>query len=271
MSRYLSLFFLICLLITAAIVIVRFSDGSTDTLNTGGFMLELGGTIEHGVNSSATAIEDFWRGYFFLVNTKEENNALRNTVDTLKGSITRLREAQIANQRLTRLLNFKESSPLPIKGFRVIALDPEEWFKTIVISGGRSDGLKPGMPVATAAGVVGRIIETSPHYSKVLLMLDYNSSVDALIQRTRVRGVLSGRSRQTCRLKYLLKSEDVVQGDILVTSGFAGVFPKGLKLGTVSRVRKIQHDLFLEIEVNPAVNFNKLEEVLVILRKDNRF
>jgi len=230
--------------------------------------MEVVATLQNIVTGSASAVENFWRGYFYLVNTQEENKKLHQTMARFRAMNNSLREAGLANQRLKNLLNFQNSRKLPVLGCQVVAWDPKAWFKTIVIDRGEADGLKHGMPVVADTGVVGRIIELSPHYARVLLLIDYNSSIDTLVQRTRVRGVLTGKSAPTCELKYVLKHDDLVRGDVLVTSGMGGVFPKGLKLGYVARVRKVNHGLFLEVEVTPAVNFDKLEEVLVILKED---
>jgi rod shape-determining protein MreC len=127
------------------------------------------------------------------------------------------------------------------------------------------------MPVVSERGVVGRVVEVSSSYAKVLLLTDYSSSIPAMIQKNRLEGVLSGRSNDTLSLKYVEKTDDVASGDVVVTSGGDGVFPKGLPLGTISRVEKPGHDLHLVIDVMPMARFEHLEEVLVILTKPHPF
>ena len=105
----------------------------------------------------------------------------------------------------------------------------------------------------------------------MLLVIDYHSTVDAMVRRSRVRGTVAGRSEEKCDLKYVLKNDDLKEGDILVTSGLAGAFPRGLPLGTVTRVNKTKKGIFLEVEVLPTVDFNKLEEVLVVLTEQPPF
>ena len=128
-----------------------------------------------------------------------------------------------------------------------------------------------GMPAVTAEGVVGRVVETSPRFAQILLAIDYNSAIDVFVQRSRVRGILAGRSERNCSLKYVLKNDDVVKGDVIVTSGMGGMFPRGLRLGAVTQVNSMSQDIFLEIEVAPQVNFHQLEEVLIILTEHAPF
>ena len=228
-------------------------------------LLETAATVQNGFVSSARAIEEIWRNYFYLVGLREENSELKKALTKSRSQINKLREAGLANKRLNRLLHFQSYSKFPAIGARVVSWDPGPWFKTMTIDRGGSAGLQPGMPVICDLGVVGRIVETSPHFSKVLLIIDYNSSIDAVIQRNRVRGILAGKSEAQCALKYVLKNDDVVRGDLVTASGRGGVFPRGLVLGSVVRVRKPGHDIFMEVEVAPAVDFDRLEEVLVVL------
>jgi rod shape-determining protein MreC len=109
------------------------------------------------------------------------------------------------------------------------------------------------------------VIEVSKHYSKVMLITDRNSAVDALVQRTRARGVIKGESTDRCRLDYVLRKNDVRIGDTIVSSGLDGVYPKGLRIGQVSEVIEHDGDIFHEIIITPFVDFEKLEEVLVVL------
>ncbi|MBW1709136.1 MAG: rod shape-determining protein MreC [Deltaproteobacteria bacterium] len=269
MLRYWRPILLAVFFIIFIVIFVRWTGGQKEAFNPAGFSMEVVASFQNIVTGSALAIENFWRGYFYLVNTQEENKTLRKTLAQFRATNNGLREASLANERLKKLLNFQTSHDLPVIGGQVVAYDPKAWFKTIVINRGKADGLRISMPVVADGGAVGRIVELTAHYARVLLLIDYNSSIDTLVQRTRVRGVLSGKSAQTCELKYVLKHDDLVRGDVLVTSGLGGVFPKGLKLGKVARVRKINHDLFLEVEAAPAVDFDKLEEVLVILKEDS--
>ncbi|MBW2365959.1 MAG: rod shape-determining protein MreC [Deltaproteobacteria bacterium] len=128
-----------------------------------------------------------------------------------------------------------------------------------------SDGLKKGLPVIIPEGIAGHITEVTSHYAKVLLIFDQNSAVDAFVQRTRARGIVKGETTGRCVLKYVLQKHDIRVGDTVVSSGWDGVFPKGLRIGYVSKVVKRTSGIFQEIKVTPYVDFDNLEEVLVIL------
>ena len=123
------------------------------------------------------------------------------------------------------------------------------------------------MPVVNTQGVVGRIIWSSPNYSKVLLLSDPNSGVDVMVQRSRARGVVEGAGKDRLRLKYLQQGMDIIPGDKLITSGAAGVFPPDILVGVVRSVEKEDTGLFQKVEVDPAVDFDHLEEALIILQR----
>jgi len=207
-----------------------------------------------------------WRGYFYLVGLEKENQALKRELQELKLQMNRYREADLANERLRALLNFKKSIATPLLPAQVVAFDPSGWFQTILIDKGRNDGVVQDMAVVSAEGLVGRIIGVGSHHAKVLLILDGNSAVDGYIQRSRARGVLVGLGLELCLLKYVQRNEDVQVGDQVISSGMGGVFPKGLHVGTVQEVVRGSSGLFQRVEVKPGVNFSRLEEVLVVIQ-----
>jgi rod shape-determining protein MreC len=174
-------------------------------------------------------------------------------------------EIELANKRLRNLLNFQKTPTNPVVAAEVIGKDPSGWFKTVIIDKGRSDGLQKGLPVVLPTGIAGQVIEVSGHYAKVMLIIDRNSAVDALVQRSRARGIIKGASADKCRFEYVLRKHDVQIGDIVIASGLDGVYPKGLRIGRVSDLGERSSDIFYEITVTPFVDYEKLEEVLVIL------
>ena len=147
----------------------------------------------------------------------------------------------------------------------VIGKDPSPWFKTVTIDKGSADGVARGLPVVISEGIAGLVTDVTYSYAKVLLIIDQNSAVDALIQRSRARGVIKGGFSKRCFLKYVLRKYDIGIGDVVVSSGLDGVFPKGLRIGYVSSVVKQKAGIFQEITVMPYINFEKLEEVLILL------
>src|SRR6185295_1055291 len=145
----------------------------------------------------------------------------------------------------------------------VIGRDATRLSRTILIGRGETDGVVRGAAVLAPQGVVGHVFQTSPHSARVLLVSDHNSGVDALVQRTRARGIVQGTVDAGCVLKYVKRTEDVQVGDTLVTSGLDGIFPKGLPVGRVTAIDKRGQGLFQSAEVAPRVDVDQLEEVLV--------
>jgi rod shape-determining protein MreC len=209
--------------------------------------------------------QDIWQQYFWLVSVAKENQVLRERLNQASENNNLWHETELANARLRDLLDFQKNITDRVVAAEVIGKDPSAWFKTAIIDKGKADGLTKGMPVVMPQGIAGQVIETANHYSKVMLIIDRNSAVDALVQRTRARGVIKGESTGQCRLDYVLRKKDVRIGDIIVSSGSDGVYPKGLRIGRVSDVIEHDGDIFHEVFLTPFVDFEKLEEVLVVL------
>lgn len=255
-------------LLTLAVVSLSYhSDPARQASFPRRVMMEGLGMAQEGLESAARDLENMWTSYFYLVGLQANNRELRREADRLRGNVVALREQKLANQRLLGLLNFATEHDFPFLGARVVGWDPGPWFKTVVIDRGTSDGLSIGMPVINDLGVVGRVMEVSPRYARVLLITDYNSSIPAMIQKNRMKGVLAGRSEHYLTMKYVEKTEELDPEDLVVTSGMGGVFPKGLPLGTIRAARKAGHDMYMVIEVEPLVDFSRIEEVLVITTK----
>jgi len=231
-------------------------------------IVELTAPIQKLIQRSVDATEGLWLNYFALVNVRHENARLLQEIRTLRMENDQYREVAAANKRLKELLQFKETISWPVLAAQVIGRDPSGWFESVIIDKGSNAGLTVNMPVVDARGVVGRLVSVSPGYAKVLLIIDQNSAVDTLVQRSREKGIVKGLSTEFCKLDYLVKTSDVLVGDRVVTSGMGRVFPKGLPVGEVVEVSNIPWELFKEIKVRPMVDFAKLEEVLVVLKED---
>lgn len=205
--------------------------------------------------------------YVWLKNLRHENQVLRDQVNEAQRTVTAYKEAYIENLRLRRLLDFKNTIRAEAIPAQVVLHDLTGWFQTLIVDKGFKDGIGPDMAVVNDEGVIGRILDVSDRYSRVLLITDPGSSVDAVIQRNRVRGILSGKDASGCILKYVRGNLDVQVGDLIITSGKDGIFGKGLRLGTVQGIFKDPVDLFQKIEVKPLVRLAALEEVLIIKRE----
>ena len=227
-------------------------------------IVEITAPFQKLIKQTINFTKDFWLNYFYLIDVRNENTRLKQEINSFRRENSRYKELLATHERLRKLLQFKEIIRRPVVAAQVIGLDPTGWFKSIIIDKGKRAGLKWDMPVVNASGVVGRIVSVSTDYAKVLLIIDQNSSVDCLTQQSRDRGMVKGLSTDVCKMDYMAKSNDAVVGDMVITSGLGGIFPKGLPVGRISRVKDVSGELFKEIEVTPSVDFSKLEEVLVI-------
>ncbi len=230
-------------------------------------VLEISSPLEAAINDSVAGVEETWRRYLFLYGLTDENKRLRETNARLTRKVIEYREAHLENIRLRRLLAFKEKLGYETVAAGIVRRDMAGFIKTMMIDRGESDGIRKGQPVVVETGLVGRVIEATWHTSRVLLLTDENSNVDALVQGTRANGILRGTGMGICSLKYIVKTEMVRKGDVILTSGLGGVFPKGLILGIVRGVENNKTSMFQDIDVVPGVDFRKMEEVLVITGK----
>ncbi len=229
-----------------------------------GLMVSLTAPGLQGLHYVGRILSRLWQDYFYLVGVQQENAAFKNKFKEFTEKEVRYQEAQQALTRLEALLDLKRQVPFPIIGARVIAYDPSLWSRCAILDQGKTQGVKTGLPVLAPGGLVGRVVETYPHYSKVMLIVDRNSGADAMVQRTRVRGILQGKGGNRCSLEYVPKSADVQVGDLVLASGLGGIYPKGLAFGKVTQADKKKPGVFQEIEVTPAVDLSALEEVLVV-------
>lgn len=209
-------------------------------------------------------IKNFGENYDTLSGFKAENERLRKRVQSLEVEKQKLMEAGATNRRLQQLLEFRGQLAGRAITASIIANSATSWFQSCLLDKGSADGVRKGMAVLTPLGVVGQVVAVTGRTAKVLLLTDPNSGVDVLVQRTRSRGIVSGSLENGPVLKYVKRSEDVQEGDRLITSGIDGVFPKGMMVGAVIKVRKQHLGLFQYIEVLPAVQSARVEEVLVV-------
>lgn len=204
----------------------------------------------------------------FLIDVEEcraRNEGLQSLVDQLIIENVRLREAEIENVNLRAQLNFKQANPsFELLSAQVIGRDPSNLAGYLIIDRGREEGVAVDMPVLTDRGLVGRVTETAPHSSKIILITDPSSSVNALIQESRATGVVQGSIPQGLVMRYILQTEEVKPGDLVLTSGLGGRFPTRLIVGQVTSVVKRDVELFQEAHIRPSVDFGRLEMVMVL-------
>ena len=225
--------------------------------------------IQAGIRWFLDRIVTGTQNYVLLLSTRQENLYLVETNRRLLNEIASFREMQKENLRLHKLLDFQEKFNLTTVIARVIAREVSSEFRAIRINRGAVSGIQKDMAVLTQEGVVGRILRTTDHSADVVTILDPISAVDAMVERSRARGIIEGTDdKEFCRLVHALRTDDIEPGDILISSGLGGIFPKGVPVGTVSRVNRAPYGITQEVEVLPTVEFSKLEEVLVVTKSD---
>ncbi len=220
--------------------------------------------IQTAISWTLEEIVDVYQGYIYLWNVKNQNARLFEENRKLLGQIASLKEAQGENTRLRNLLDFQEKMKLETVVARVIAKDVSTEFRAVRLNRGENAGIKKGMAVVTYEGVVGRVLRTTDTTADVVTILDLLSAVDTVIERSRSRGVVEGLTDELCQLKFTLRTDDIQVDDLLLSSGLGGVYPRGIAVGTVSRVKKKQFGITQDVEVKPSVDFTKLEEVMVV-------
>jgi rod shape-determining protein MreC len=216
-----------------------------------------------------TSSFNIWHNYFYLRGVRAENRNLKAQIERM--SLEQVRMSQDADQarRLQALLAFKEQFISQTMAAQVIGSSGSELSRAVYIDKGERDGIKPDMAVITADGIVGKVLRIYRSTSLVLLINDQTSGVGAILDKTRLQGILRGTPAGEVVIEKVMSDESVPPGELVRTSGGDGIFPKGLPVGSVTKASP-GSDLFLNIRVRPAANLSKLEEVLVVTRIDER-
>jgi rod shape-determining protein MreC len=268
--KYRALLFATALLFSGVVILTSTHENRRDLGLLDRVAFDLTALFARALGGIAGGVSGVWSNYVFLIGVRDENLALRAENDRLRLENTRLVEAEKENERLRRTIEFAERTGFKAKPAAVIGSDVSTWFRTVTIDRGSSDGIERGMAVITPDGVVGRVHEIARYASKVLLLTDSNSSVDAVIQSTRGRGIVAGRLGPVLEMRYVHWTEKVEVGDVVVSSGMGGVFPKGLPVGVVSAVDQTSKGLFKRVDVTPSVDLSRVEEVLVVTAFDSK-
>jgi len=225
--------------------------------------------LQRGVSAVVGGVGEAWRGWAFHRETYVENRRLEERVRQLETELqahsVRVQEAE----RLRELLSLRQAVPMDTVAAEVVGRDGVPWFRSLTIDKGEADGVALDAPVMSPTGVVGRVFAVGPHAARVQALLDRDSGAGVLVERSRVPGVVSGQvsgqasGAEDLVLEYVPERSDVAVGDVVVTSGVDGIYPKGLVVGRVRYVGK-GSGLFRDIRVEPSARFDRLEEVLVV-------
>lgn len=228
-------------------------------------VLAVSGFFERIVAAPFRFVQSAANGYVFLVRTGRENERLKQDLDRMKLETSITNELLIENERLRDLMGFKKLHPPSSIMAQVIAKDSSPSSRTIIIDKGADDGVEKDMAVITAAGVLGKVQAVLPGTAKIILLVDPASTLAVRVQRNREEGLLEGKLDR-CALKYVSYYADIQEGDLLVTSGLDGIYPKGLPVATVIKVSKHEATAFQTVIAKPAVALSRLEEALVLTK-----
>jgi len=263
------IFFVFSVLLIIALFIMTIDyHGSSYLEWMEGLVLKTISPINRGVTGLSSYIKDYFGAIAEFKEVRGKNNLLIEEVEKLQQENAILQEKLITYDRLTKLLELKESFSFKMIPAQVISREPGNWFNSMMIDKGTEDGVQKNMAIATYNGLVGKVVSSDSHSSKVQLILDQRSAVGSMIQRSRDIGVLKGSRKNYCYMEYLSRDADIKRGDLVITSGLGSIFPKGIIIGKVVEIKKDTHALFQEVIINPFVDFTKLEEVFVVEKTD---
>lgn len=221
-------------------------------------------SIQSLFSSLSLGVKTTTSEYVNLIHIKAQSADLHKENSELKTRLNQLVENQNELERLRTLLDFQKNTKMDLVPAQVIGRDLVPDHNTITINKGTKHGLKAGQAVLTVSGAVGYIFKPQIFTSHVMLITDRYSVVDALIQKTRAHGIVEGRSKESCALQYVERTEDVKAGDLIVTGGLDNIFPKGFPLGVVVNVERKTKNTSLSIELKPVVDAGKIEEVFIV-------
>jgi rod shape-determining protein MreC len=221
--------------------------------------------IQTGLAKASRATFGLWATYLDWKNVRAENRRLREEVQELRVQGLRVTETSDENRRLRRLLALQEHLPLTTLSGEVIAREWGGWIRSLTVNRGRGDNVPRLTAVISPSGLIGRVVDVRPGVSIVQVLTDPTSTVGAHVLRTRTPGIVEGDPRGTLRFKFMARDGASIQsGDVLVTAGQGGLFPRGIPIGTVRTIDNRGAALFHYAEITPAVDFARVDEVLLV-------
>ncbi|WP_246845065.1 rod shape-determining protein MreC [Bdellovibrio sp. NC01] len=225
----------------------------------------LGSAVSETFYSFSHGVKGTTAMYVDLINIKKQSEELHSANNELQARLEKMNELSLENDRLRELLSFKQQTKMSLTSAQVIGRDLVIDHNTITINKGTQDGIKAGQAVVTTGGVLGYIFKPEPFTAHVMLITDRYAVVDGIVQRTRAHGIVEGKSQNGCALKYVERTEDVKQGDLVVTGGLDNIFPKGFPVAIVESVERKTFSVSLKVDLRPVVDPYKVEEVFVVV------
>jgi rod shape-determining protein MreC len=232
-----------------------------------GVLFDLATPLQGLIAAPVDKAQGLWANYVDLLDVREENERMRRRVADLEEENLQYREALVASGHLQQIAAMRDDFEIPMLPSEVVGLDVVPWFRSVLVDRGGVHGVQAGNPVITAEGVVGLVTATSSRAAKTMLLLDRQSTIDGIVQRSRARGMVRGRGTDELEFEFVVRGGDVRAGDVVITSGLGGVYPKGLRIGEVVEVADPGGRLLQTASLRPAVDFGRLEQVFVMLRR----
>lgn len=229
------------------------------------FMIDSLAPMQRSMGLLKFEVSNFFEFYLNNINASKDNQNLKKSISELNNQIFSYHELDKENKRLKELLEFGEEIPSRKVLAQIVAWDSSSDFKILRVNKGHADGIKLQSPVVTSVGLVGYIYRLTDHFADILTVLDPNNRIDGLVGRTRSHGIIEGLSTDRATMKYVARTEPVVLDDLVVTSGLGNIYPKGVQIGSISKIERESYGITQYIEIAPAVDFSKLEEVVVLV------
>ncbi len=257
--------FALLLILSVMILTLYFREGSNGILHRAQrYTVNIVVPLQSGVSRAVSPFKSAFQFVMNIGNLSDRNQMLEEENKNLKAKAVTLQRIRKENERLRKLLGFKEKTDFTTIPAHVIGKSSTDWQAVIVLDQGRDDGVKKNMPIVIHGGLVGQVIDSSPKACRVQLITDQKSGVGVQIVGTSETGILQGQLSGELKVDFVSKDAKLEKGDKVVTSGLGGIFPKGIYVGKVKRVVKRPYSLFKDIKVESPVEFAKLEEVLII-------
>ena len=229
------------------------------------FMIDSLAPIQREMAFIQRTLKSIFTHYFDNISASKENKVLKKEIAFLENRIFTYEEIERENKRLKKMLRFGKGTAWKKILAQIVGWDASSDFRVLRINKGMNEGIRLESTVVTNNGLVGYVYRLSDHFSDILTILDPNNRMDGIVQRTRTLGILEGYSSGKCLMKYVAGTELIILNDIVLTSGLGNIYPKGLVIGRVSKIERESYGVTQRIEVAPTVDFNKLEEVVVLV------
>lgn len=230
-------------------------------------LLDAARPLQNLIKVPSRFISGAWEDYVFLIDLKNDNDRLREKVLHQEQEIFEYKEALVSSGHLQRIAEMRSDFEVPLLPAKIVGQDVSPWFRSVLLERGINALVQKGMPVVADAGLVGIITATSPNTSRAMLILDRQSSLSGIIQRSRTRGIVRGDGTRALDFVLMVEGDDVEEGDVVLTSGIDGIYPKGLVIGKILKMKRDKESLVQIVQITPSVDFGRMEQVFVMEKR----